>query len=111
MTFKKKNGQTPDEIIEKRIYAVLGEFDSKYHRGRIMKKIEICHTEVFYDVFYIDWGVEEKDVTIDRIKKKNFNPNISCANPLASYCTMPEIAPIEGIWSDTSISFFLKILL
>ena len=38
MTFKKKNGQTPDEIIEKRIYAVLGEFDSKYHQGRIMKK-------------------------------------------------------------------------
>ena len=86
------------------MYAVESSADRNWHRGRVTKINVDSENLETYEVFFVDIGSTESKVEKSKIRR--LNPSLTIYNPLAEFCTFPEIAPVDGSWSKEAIEAF-----
>ncbi|KAL7295267.1 hypothetical protein TKK_0011404 [Trichogramma kaykai] len=106
----------PDKIEMNKIYMVESYVRDKWLRGRVGQGIEETsegtNNESTYEVYFIDHGFIEEEMTIDRFRSINETDSKRLGNlpPAVLRCTLSEIAPINNIWDDETIDVFKQMV-
>ncbi|CAB0036027.1 unnamed protein product [Trichogramma brassicae] len=107
----------PDDISSlDKIYMVESYVRDKWLRGRVGQGIEETsegtNNESTYEVYFIDHGFIEEEMTIDRFRSINEADSKRLGNlpPAVLRCSLSEIAPINNIWDDETIDVFKQMV-
>lgn len=83
--------------------------DLKWYRARVTGEEQLIDGQMIYDVFYIDLGMREFEIDIDRIRK--INEQINSTPGMVQQCSLDEIVPREGTdWSEDALRIFRDIV-
>jgi hypothetical protein len=83
--------------------------ERKWCRGRVLKIFVNELSETTYEVFFIDYGIIESDVTLNRIR--NSQPDFNWLTDMAMHCTLSQIVPINGEWYTNVIDRFTQMVI
>ncbi|XP_050456046.1 RING finger protein 17-like isoform X2 [Cataglyphis hispanica] len=83
------------------------KFDEKWFRGRVRAANTTDGGETLYNIFYLDYGYEECNIPISRIR--NIPEHLLELPPQAIRCCLHGLIPKNFYWTNASTNDFMKL--
>ncbi|XP_076221614.1 tudor domain-containing protein qin isoform X3 [Nomia melanderi] len=102
------SGIIPTAVTINALYIVQSAKERSWYRGRVINKKTDHSGDEKYTVYFIDYGMEEDNVPLSRMR--NIIPQFAMFNVMALRCSLFEIVPNGGQWHPDAIEAFKKLV-
>lgn len=79
-----------------------------WYRARVIEKKTDMNDDERYSLFFIDYGMKEENVPLNRIR--NIIPQYAMLPVMALRCTLFDIVPNNGKWHPDATRVFKKLV-
>ncbi|XP_078032557.1 tudor domain-containing protein qin isoform X2 [Augochlora pura] len=102
------SGVVPVDVKINTMYIVQSAKDGAWLRGRVVKKKTSCDNEEKYTICFVDYGTEEQNVPLARLR--NISAHFARIPILALKCALYELVPNSNPWNAAAIQAFKKLV-
>ncbi|XP_076379194.1 tudor domain-containing protein qin isoform X2 [Megalopta genalis] len=108
MKVANNSGVIPIDVKINTMYIVQSAKERAWLRGRVIDKKTDCNNEEKYTIYFVDYGTEEQNVSLARMR--NIDTHLARIPILALRCALCKIVPNGNQWNATAIQTFKKLV-